>query len=350
MSLMLASDARVNFADTDWLGLAALLAFGFVIAWTAGVLYARYALTHPPRRTYGTAVSRNQPGTPMELDAARFGAGPRPFTEWSLKQESGPGSLPVWDIPGDNPTGPTVILTHGWGDGRIGALLRLEPFITRASRILLWDLPGHGDAPREAGPCRLGRVEVADLLALIEKTDGPVVLFGWSLGAGLSIIAGRHPRVTAVATEAPYTLPQIPASRVMTARGLPGMGMLRVALTTIGGTAWQRAGGPFDRAAHAARLTVPLLVLHGDRDPVCPLEGGQAIAAACPHGKMEAITGARHNDLWINPAFRSACSSALSQWLDAMRASPAKVETVGGSQATGFPASDPTPPHPSKTP
>lgn len=312
--------ARISAADTDWLGLAQILAIGFVIAWVAGVLYARYALRNPPRRTYGTAVARNQPGTPMELDAARFGVGPRAFTEWRLDRAGGinAGTLPVWDITGDNPAGPTVILTHGWGDGRIGGLLRLEPFAERASRVLLWDLPGHGDAPRSAGVCQLGRVEAADLLALIEKTDGKVVLFGWSLGAGVSIVAGTHPRVIGVAVEAPYTLPQIPASRVMTARGLPGMGMLRAALTSIGGAAWQRVGGAFDRAVHASRLNVPLLVLHGSDDPVCPIEGGNAIAAAAQRGRIATVDGARHNDLWISPSHRSACRSALAEWLDAV--------------------------------
>ena len=337
----------VRIADADWLGLALLLAIGFAIAWCAGVLYARSALRNPPRRTYGTAVARNQPGAPDELDSARFGVGPRAFTEWSLERPSGRGHLPVWDIPGDNPAGPTVILTHGWGDGRLGGLLRLEPFVPAASRVLLWDLPGHGDAPPGAGPCRLGCDEAADLSALIEKTDGAVVLFGWSLGAGVSIVAGGHPRVIGVATEAPYTLPQVPASRVMSARGLPGLGMLRVALTSIGGAAWQQVGGPFDRAVHAARLNVPVLVLHGEEDPVCPIEGGRVIAASAPHGEAVSLPGARHNDLWINPAYRSACSSALTQWLARLAQPERLAAPVRHAAAT---VSGPTPAHRSQTP
>ena len=310
--------AGISTADTHWVGLAILLGAGFVVAWCSGVLYARTALRNPPRRTYGTAIARNQPGTPMELDSARFGVGPRAFTEWQLDRPHHGGSgerLPVWDIPGDDPAGPMVILTHGWGDGRIGALLRLEPFIPRASRVLLWDLPGHGDAARDAGRCQLGRTEAADLLALIEKTDGPVVLFGWSLGAGVSIVAGVHPRVVGVAVEAPYTLPQVPASRVMAARGLPGFGILRTALTTIGGLEWQRVGGSFDRAVRAAKLTVPLLALHGREDPVCPVQGSTDIARAAQSGRVVTLEGARHNDLWINPSYRPQCCSALASWL-----------------------------------
>ncbi|MBY0397201.1 MAG: hypothetical protein K2X91_12160, partial [Thermoleophilia bacterium] len=142
----------VNIVAADWPGIALLLAIGLSLSWCAGVLYARHALTRPPRRTYGTAVSRRQPGTPMELDD-RSGSGPRAFTEWTLKRADG-STLPVWEIAGDSTSGPTVVFTHGWGDGRIGGLLRLEPFLPFASRLLLWDLPGHGDAPPGAGPCR----------------------------------------------------------------------------------------------------------------------------------------------------------------------------------------------------
>ncbi|MFT3686103.1 MAG: alpha/beta hydrolase [Phycisphaerales bacterium] len=212
--------AALDPAATDWVGLAAVLLAGCLAAWLSGAAYARWSLRNPPRRTYGTAIARNQPGTPMELDAARFGSDARAFTEWTFERPSGEGSLPVWEIAGDNPSGPTVVFTHGWGDGRIGGLLRLAPFLATASRLLLWDLPGHGDAPARAGPCRLGRVEANDLRALLAKTDGPVVLFGWSLGAGVSIVAAAdEPRVIGVVLEAPYRLPQIPASRVM---GAPG--------------------------------------------------------------------------------------------------------------------------------
>lgn len=321
---MILSLGALNPAAIDWIGLGRLLAIGFAIAWAAGVLYARYSLRNPPRRTYATALSRNQPGTPRELDTARFGVGPREYREWKLERPHAGGWLPVWEIAGDNPHGPTVIMTHGWGDGRIGAILRLEPFIAASSRVLLWDLPGHGDAPTSAGPCRLGRDEAGDLLALIERTEGPVVLFGWSLGAGVSIVAGKHARVIGVACEAPYSLPQIPASRVMTAKGLPGLSMLRVALTSIGGLAWQKPGGEFDRAKHASRLAVPLLVLHGDQDPVCPIDDGRAIAAAAKQGSLTPIPGARHNDLWINPAYRRACCSTLAAWLAGLPAAASR--------------------------
>jgi pimeloyl-ACP methyl ester carboxylesterase len=241
-----------------------------------------------------------------------------------LERPSGKGVLPVWDIAGDDPSGPTVVFTHGWGDGRIGGLLRIEPFLGAASRILLWDLPGHGDAPASAGPCELGRVEAEDLRALLARIDGPIVLFGWSLGAGVSIVAAANePRVVGVVLEAPYRLPQIPASRVMGARGLPQVGMLRTALMSIGGSAWLRDGGPFDRAAAAAKVRAPMLVLQGSDDPVCPPEGAESIVrSAGANARVASIQGGRHNDLWISPRFRAECCSAVAAWLASLQSGP----------------------------
>ncbi|ELZ73906.1 3-oxoadipate enol-lactone hydrolase/4-carboxymuconolactone decarboxylase [Haloferax prahovense DSM 18310] len=41
-------------------------------------------------------------------------------------------------------------------------------------------------------------------------------------------------------------------------------------------------------------VTVPTLVLHGDDDPVWPVEGGRALAEGLPRGEFESFAGARH--------------------------------------------------------
>src|SRR5438105_2541012 len=96
-------------------------------------------LTHPARRTYASAVARGKPGDPSELGAALE------FSAWGLK--TGGLELPVWDIRGEREDGPVVVLTHGWGDSRIGALARLGAVAATASRVVAWDMRGHGEAP-----------------------------------------------------------------------------------------------------------------------------------------------------------------------------------------------------------
>ncbi len=49
------------------------------------------------------------------------------------------------------------------------------------------------------------------------------------------------------------------------------------------------------RAQALRSLTVPTLVIHGDRDPLVPVEGGRRTAAAIPGARLEIIPGMGHS-------------------------------------------------------
>lgn len=289
------------------MGLVLLLALGLAIVWISAVGNVAWMLTHPPRRTYASAVARGRPGEPSELPGPS-----RRFEEWEF--ESRGLAVPVWEIAGDRPEGPTIVLSHGWADSRIGGLMRVAALAPLASRLVLWDLPGHGEAP---GASRLGTAEVQDLAALLERLGGgQVVLYGWSLGAGVAIAAAHgRSNVTAVIAESPYRLAATPARNVLRARGLPHGLILGPALRALGLTFPGLGDRAFDRSALAAELPCPLLVLHGDTDVVCPAEDGRAIAAAAPRGELAVIEGGGHNDLWTNQALAERCTAAIAGFL-----------------------------------
>lgn len=300
-----------------WLGLINLLGVGLFVAIALAAFHTAWSLTHPPRRTYAWAVARRVAGDPGELDP------PRTYESFTFRGCR--TDLPAWRVPGDNPDGPTVVLTHGWGSSRVGGLKRLEPVLPHAKQAILWDLPGHGESP---GSARMGTDEHLDLLALLDTLgDGPIVLFGWSLGAGVCIRAaaedaGAHD-IRAVVCEAPYIHAPTPASNVIRLRGMPYRVNLPLAMGGIGvrlgvGPRW--AG--FARDRHAAKLgQIPLTVIHGDADPVCPVADGRAIADAAPNGRLVVIPGGGHNNLWTDPQFREPAARAVA---DAVRAaSPA---------------------------
>ncbi len=312
----------MTLATIDWLSVIGFLGLGFVLGLGAMVAYTAWMLTHPPRRSEGFAIARSLPCTPAELTP------PRAFESWAFKCRDGRLELPVWDVRGDAPDGATIIVTHGWGESRVLALSRLDSLARAARRVLLWDLPGHGDAPPST--CALGTREVDDLCALIEhlRRDpacGSIVLYGSSLGAGVSIAAaaqlGRSAQITLVIAEAPYRVPPTPARRVLANRALPHRLNLPIALRVIGWLTgapigWLREGGPFDRAALAALAACPMLVLHGNLDEVCPLEDGRAIAAAGPRGsRIEIIEGGRHLDLWTDARLRDRCAAIVASAL-----------------------------------
>lgn len=287
----------LGFAVLFLLGL--LCAIAFVTAWTL------HRLLHPPRRTYATALAQGRPGQPDQLRGPT--GTPRSFESWTISWRG--MDLPVWDIAGDAPSGPVVIMTHGWGDSRIGALARAEALLPDASRVIAWDMPGHGDAP---GSCLLGVHEHEALRALVERVAGngtPVVLLGWSLGAGVSLAAmsgwegGASGSVRCVICEAPYRLPQTPARNMMWSFRLPTAINLPVAMALarlrIGAPPfWQQERGTFDRASFAASVRAPVVIIHGEDDAIAPVQDARDIAAAAPHAQLLTLPDAGHYSLW----------------------------------------------------
>lgn len=300
----------------DLIGLAELLGAGLAVVIVAVVWFTAHRLRHPPRKTEAWAASRRVPADPGELDPPRSFRG----SEVTLDRFD----VPVWEIDGDDPEGPAVILTPGWGDSRLGALARLTAITPWASTVIAWDPPGLGATP---GACGLGVSEPALLAELAEHVGSgrAVVLFGWSLGAGVSLAAAERSRgVSAVIAESPYRRAATPARNVLRAAALPYRINLPVALalvgTRLGIGPWWRG---FDRAAIAARVRVPVLVIHGSADTVSPPADGRDIADAAPLGALVEIDGAGHNDLWTDAGFSSTATRAVSEFSSRLRGSPA---------------------------
>ncbi len=334
-------------------GFIIFLVAGLFVGWIALVLFTTWILSHPPRRAYGFALARNLPGDPSEITLPSTSGQLRrglPFNQWTFRSRRAGGcELPVWDVTGLNPSGPTVIITHGWGDSRVIMLSRLVGLASMASRIVMWDLPAHGDAPK--GGFTLGASEHEDLIALIDalgverpSDSTPLILYGASLGAGASIVAaaelarraGPPVHLAAVIAEAPYRIPPVPARNVFRLRGMPFRSNILPAMALLGlrfgrGLSWAlspNAGG-FDRTRHAAQLSasLPLLVLHGELDPVCPLDDGRAIAAAAPNAHIAIIPIAGHNNLWTDPDFAPQCAAAIRDLMPNIAAAHASRST-----------------------
>lgn len=310
------------------LGLLQLLALGLAIAIAIATLLVIRRLRRPPRRTYAWALARNLPSDPSELDD------PRDFTPFEITACN--HRLPAWSITGDDPAGPLVIATPGWGDSKIGILPRLPALLPKASRIIAWDPPGTGESTTTSGKpglCYLGTREPRILIDIIDEHAEPherVVLLGWSLGAGASIAAAaldaesESPRVAAVVAEAPYRRPWTPAFNVLRMARLPYRinGPIAFALLGLRLTRHPMWKG-FDRARLAATVRVPLLLIHGTDDEICPFADSRDIAAATPNATLLPIPGAGHNNLWTEEPFASQAAAAVADLLD-LAANPDK--------------------------
>ena len=90
--------------------------------------------------------------------------------------------------------GEPVVLVHGMGN-QAGTWVKIAADLSHSARLIVPDLPGHGDSAPYEGELTL-RDEVAGLAALIdrESPDTPVTLVGNSMGGWVSLLyAAEHP-------------------------------------------------------------------------------------------------------------------------------------------------------------
>ena len=110
------------------------------------------------------------------------------FRKSSIETPS--GAMTVWEKGG----GPTLVLLHGAGD-QAGAWSRIAPHLASSYRILIPDLPGHGESAPAHGALTLG-MELAGLQSLLQaRAAGErVILVGNSMGGWIAMVyAYRHP-------------------------------------------------------------------------------------------------------------------------------------------------------------
>jgi pimeloyl-ACP methyl ester carboxylesterase len=112
-------------------------------------------------------------------------------------------ALAVWDLPGDGPDAPVVVLPHCWGCSHeiwIPVARRLRE---QGHRVVLYDQRGHGRSTRGTAPLAVDTLAY-DLEAVLEATEvRDVVLAGHSMG-GMTVmsLATHRPQVFQERTKA----------------------------------------------------------------------------------------------------------------------------------------------------
>ncbi|MFZ0159326.1 MAG: alpha/beta hydrolase [Kineosporiaceae bacterium] len=247
--------------------------------------------------------------------------------------------------------GPVLVLVHGLG----GSLLNwaaVAPALARTGRVLALDLAGFG---RTKGGGRSTSVQANQRLLhrfLTEVSGGPAILVGNSMGGLITVLqANEHPETVAAAVLIDPALPVGPRARpdplvgmAFTAYALPAVGravlhgtrrigsadvtaraLLRLCCVDAARVpehvvaqhldlARERHGDPDTdsellvaarslmwvlarRGRHAELLrniTVPVLLLHGDKDRLVPIAAARAAAAANQHWRFAVAHGVGH--------------------------------------------------------
>ena len=179
-------------------------------------------------------------------------------------------SLLAWYAPARGTNKATLVYFHG-NAGHIGHRAgKVRPYLDAGHGVLLVSWRGYGGndgSPTEDGLYRDGRAAFAflDRLGVASETT---VVYGESLGSGVAVQMARERRVGGVVLESPYT--SIPAVAAHHYWYLPAAWLVR---------------DRFDSLSKIGEIGAPLLVLHGERDRVVPVEFGRELFAAAREPK-----------------------------------------------------------------
>ena len=231
-----------------------------------------------------------------------------------------------------DPSGPEVVLIHGFAQSHLCFEPQLRSELIRHCRVVAFDMRGHGASaqPVDAAAYRGGRVWADDIAAVLaaKGLERPV-LAGWSMGGriirqylmvyGDARLGGVNFVASQVIEEPHFRGPAAPKPLP---EDLTLAGEIEAAIAFLDGcygrkpseaefrralaynmkvpAAVRRAIGGWSTDAAAtraalARVRVPVLVTHGRADTVVLPAAAEAVVEAVPHAKLSWFDGCGHS-------------------------------------------------------
>jgi len=217
------------------------------------------------------------PGPPPRATPADLGL---EYRELALTSSDGV-ELHGWFIPAVAARG-AVLVSHG-NAGSIELRLELaRAFHELGASVLLYDYRGYGKSsgrPDEEGTYRDAEAAYAHLTVVEGLPSERIVLYGESLGTGVTIeLARRHPCAAVIAESAFTSLPDV---------GAKAYPYLPVHLL---------ARYRYDNLAKIAGLGAPLLLIHSPTDEIVPVEHARQLFEEAREPKQLLLTEGGHND------------------------------------------------------
>jgi len=243
------------------------------------------------------------PSRQFFAEPAAFGLEAR---DVAFETEDGETLHAWWFRAGEDSLG-HALLFHG-NAGNIGDRLLHARLLTNVGLdVFSFDYRGYGrstGSPSEEGTYHDARAALG-ALARQEGVDPRRVLYlGESLGGAVAL---------ALAREAP------PRALILLSTFTSVRDMGRVHYPFIPAPAVPDAYPSLERIRE---LGCPLLVLHGDRDEIVPVDQGKALFAAAPEPKrLHVFPGAGHNDLLERAGHEWA--TTIAQWVRDLPGAPA---------------------------
>lgn len=212
--------------------------------------------------------------------------------------------------------GKTAVLLHGSGS-QAGDWNGVVPALLKRHRLLVLDLPGHGESGPAEGTLPVG--DLADSLgALLEARSAgrPAVLIGNSLGGWVSLLyALRHPerveRVIGISSSGIFAVLKVPLSpkdreearRLVAA--IRGPHLAAPSDEELDELMRRIASGPAPRLfaglraedfldTQAGKIQVPVELVWGEEDGVLPIDYGRRLASLLPRARLHPLPRCGH--------------------------------------------------------
>ncbi len=203
----------------------------------------------------------------------------------------------------------TLVLLHGVND-HAGTWFTVAPALAQRFRVILPDLPGHGESLPRSGPLAISML--VDRIAAILPQE-PFTLLGNSLGGWIAMLYTlRHPeRVRTLILEAsggldrPLAVPATATNRQeadVILRAVHGPNF-QAPEWVVEGLIARAEGSPLLRLAevaehavdrHLGGIRVPTHIIWGAADGVLPLSYAEELQRGIPGARLHVLEGAAH--------------------------------------------------------
>lgn len=220
----------------------------------------------------------------------------------SVTFHSGDADISGWLFEPSGPPKGLVIHLHARMYTRVGGIPTAEVLVPKGYAVFAYDQRAHGASG--GAFCTYGQREKEDLARAIDTIGiSPVYVVGHSLGGAVALqAAAEDHRIRAVVAAASYS--DLRAALLERAATMPLVSEEK-ARTAIE-LAETKAGFRVDAVsplAAAARIAIPVLLVHGTRDTSTPIKHSERLLAALGGPKrLFLVEGAVHTDLLDFPS------------------------------------------------
>jgi len=231
-------------------------------------------------------------------------------------------ALAGWLFPAQgSPTGFTVVFLHGVGDNRAASVELARLLVPMGFDVVAYDGRAHGESTGDA--CTYGFREKRDLSLVLDQLGARrAILIGCSLGAEIALqAAADDPRVAGVLASASFAdLRSVVHERAPRAAT---SAQVEKALAAA------EADGSFDASRvspvlAAERIRVPVLLVHGERDPWTRVAHARRILEALGGPKRLLVVDGAGHDVPLAPLWED-----VEAWLAEVTGAPLPQRAPG---------------------